>query len=239
MKNSNNTKQIAIVGVLAAVLLAVGAFQFMGPSPAPVVPPADTTTAANEPAGAPVEGGDVVEGTIPSDPVREALLSYATSNATPRDPFKPSGSLAQEYAMPQGKVAPASAAPAPIVGNPDEGRVSRPSRTPRQDIPAMNPMGGSFPDGGSMGLAPTGPIAEGANPGVPGTITGGSSYKVKGIIVGTTRMVVLEDADGNQKLVPEGGSVDGDTTVVKVQGNTVKISSKGRRKDVALEEERR
>lgn len=237
MKNSNSTKQIAIVGVLAAVLLAVGAFQFMGPSPAPVVPPADTTVAAGDPATGTVEGEGLVEGKPPVDPVREALLSYATSNATPRDPFKPAGSLAQEYTMPQGKVAPP--VPAPVVGNPEEGRISRPSRGTRQDIAAMNPMGGSFPEGGTIGLEPTGPIAPGVNPGAPSTITGGSSYKVKGIIVGTTRMVVLEDADGNQKLVPEGGSVDGDTTVVKVQGNTVKISSKGRRKDVALEEERR
>lgn len=234
--NNNNTKQLAIVGVLAAVLLAVGAFQFMGPSPAPV-PPADTTVAAGGPTEAPLEGEGIVEGKTPADPVREALLSYATSNATPRDPFKPAGTLAQEYAMPQGKIAPP--APAPVVGNPNEGRTSRPNRIPRNDVGPVNPMEGSFPGGGSMGLAPTGPIASGANPGVPSTITGGSSYKVKGIIVGTTRMVVLEDADGNQKLVPEGGSVDGDTTVVKVQGNTVKISSKGRRKDVALEEERR
>lgn len=236
MKN-NNTKQIAIVGVLAAVLLAVGAFQFMGPSPAPVPPADSTAVAAGGPTEAPLEGEGLVEGKVPSDPVREALLSYATSSATPRDPFKPSGSLAAEYTMPQGKVAPAEAAP--VVGNPDEGRVPRPPRGGRQEIDAVNPMGGSLLAGGPIGISQTGPIAEGTNPGLPGTITGGSSYKVKGIIVGTTRMVVLEDADGNQKLVPEGGSVDGDTTVVKVQGNTVKISSKGRRKDVALEEERR
>ncbi len=234
--SSNSSKQLAIVGVLAAVLLAVGAFQFMGPSPTPV-PPAETTVAGGEPTEAPLEGEGLVEGKVPSDPVREALLSYATSSATPRDPFKPAGSLAQEYAMPPGKVAPP--VPAPVVGNPNEGRSGRSGRNSNLEIGAMNPMGGSFPDGGSIGLAPTGPVASGADPGGPSTITGGSSYKVKGIIVGTTRMVVLEDADGNQKLVPEGGSVDGDTTVVKVQGNTVKISSKGRRKDVALEEERR
>lgn len=62
---------------------------------------------------------------------------------------------------------------------------------------------------------------------------------MKGIIVGNTRMVVLEDAEGNQKLVPEGGSVDGDTTIVTVRENKVKISTRGRRQDVPLEEERR
>lgn len=237
---NKQTKQLAIIGVLGAVLLAVGAFQFMAPTPVPPLPP---DHAANPGGEAPASGGDASSAQASpeggqesveakSDPIREALLSYATSNASPRDPFKPSGSLAVEMAQPQGKVAPASAAP--VYGNPQEGRSAPPPK-----VQPMNPMEGSLAGGPQVGLQAPG---AGQAPGGfvdPRTFAGGPSYKVKGIIVGNTRMVVLEDAEGNQKLVPEGGSVDGDTTIVTVRENKVKISTRGRRQDVPLEEERR
>lgn len=235
---NKQTKQLAIIGVLAAVLLAVGAFQFMTPVP---VPPLPEQTPAATPAGSPAGEASPEESAKPqaskSDPIRDALLNYATSSATPRDPFKPAGELAKEFAAPQGKNAPAEAAP--VVGNPSEG--SRPvgPRYPRQNVQPMDPMEGSLAGGPNMGIAPIGSQGGGQAAIDPRTITGGPSYKVKGILVGTTRMVVLEDAEGNQKLVPEGGSVDGDTTIVRVRDNTVKISTRGKRKEVPLEEEHR
>ncbi len=250
---NKQTKQLAIIGVLGAVLLAVGAFQFMTPVPVPPMPPDVQAEKANSeaatepaavPAGAPAEAvpaGAQEEPVSKADPIREALLTYATSNASPRDPFKPAGSLATEMASPQGKVAPANAAP--VYGNPSESE-SRPTRQspPPQQVPPMDPLAGTLQGGPQVALQSPGAGQSGVGgPAAidPRTFTGGPSYKVKGILVGNTRMVVLEDAEGNQKLVPEGGSVDGDTTIVKIRDNTVKISTRGRRKDVPLEEERR
>lgn len=234
---NKQTKQLAIIGVLGAVLLAVGAFQFMTPTPVPPLPADQSPAPGSEtpaPEAAEEEGQEGGQETVQQkpDPIREALLSYATSNASPRDPFKPAGSLAVEMAQPQGKVAPASAAP--VYGNPAEG-----SQAPPPKVAPMNPLSGSLSGAPQVALQTPG---NGQVPGEfidPRTFAGGPSYKVKGIIVGNTRMVVLEDAEGNQKLVPEGGSVDGDTTIVTVRENTVKISTRGRRKDVPLEEERR
>lgn len=236
---NKQTKQLAIIGVLAAVLLAVGAFQFMTPVPVPPLPDQEKTAAApgSEPVEPAANGEAPTAETAKSDPIRDALLNYATSNATPRDPFKPAGDLAKEFASPQGKVAPAEASP--VVGNAAEGANPGPSRFPRQNVEPMNPMQGSLAGGPGVGLMQSGSLPDGSNSADPRIITGGPSYKVKGILVGTTRMVVLEDAEGNQKLVPEGGSVDGDTTIVKVQNNTVKISTRGKRKEVPLEEEHR
>lgn len=230
---NKQTKQLAIIGALAAVLLAVGAFQFMAPTPVPPLPPdanpASGSEAEAEPA-TPEEGQE--SAAVKPDPVREALLSYATSNASPRDPFKPAGSLAVEMAQPQGKVAPAEASP--VYGNPQEGRAAPPPK-----VPPMDPLGGTLAGGPQVGLQTPGNGQASGQVIDPRTFAGGPSYKVKGIIVGNTRMVVLEDAEGNQKLVPEGGSVDGDTTIVTVRENKVKISTRGRRQDVPLEEERR
>ena len=234
---NKQTKQLAIIGVLAAMLMAVGAFQFMTPVPVPPLPDQEPVAAeAGTPQPAPNGTATEVQ-PVKSDPIRDALLNYATSNTTPRDPFKPAGDLAKEFAAPQGKNAPAEAAP--VVGNASEGARPMPSRFPRQNVEPMNPMEGSLGGGPGMGFTPTGTSPDGTAAVDPRIITGGPSYKVKGILVGTTRMVVLEDAEGNQKLVPEGGSVDGDTTIVKIRDNTVKISTRGKRKEVPLEEEHR
>lgn len=235
---NKQTKQLALIGVLAAVLLSVGAFQFMTPVPVPPLPAQEPVAKEAEAAQPSNPAGSGEEAAAPkSDPVRDALLTYATSSATPRDPFKPVGDMAKEFAAPQGKVAPAEAAP--VVGNPTEGARPTAPRYARQGVQPVNPMEGSLPSGSNMGITPAGDNSSGSAAGDPRIITGGPSYKVKGILVGTTRMVVLEDAEGNQKLVPEGGSVDGDTTIVKVRDNTVKISTRGKRKEVPLEEEHR
>ncbi|MCG9894034.1 MAG: hypothetical protein MH204_00980 [Fimbriimonadaceae bacterium] len=225
MKN----KQPLILGALVAVLLAVGAFQFMGNggTPAPV-PDATAEATPEEPAvdpNAPAEA--------PADPLREQLMELATAGATPRDPFRPGGELASELST-AGRVAP----PQPVVGNaanpPQE---ERPSRVVRQSPPPS--MGGDLSP-----LVPPG-FGPGALPGSPGISVQPSGpspeefgYKVRGVIVGTSKMAVLEDSEGNQRLVPVGGSVDGDSTVVGIEGDTVKVRHRGRKQDVKLEKDR-
>jgi hypothetical protein len=234
----NDKKKIAIVGALVAALLAVGAFQFMQPGAPAVVDPG-----AEAPEVAANEGADPTAAADPNappkiDPVRQALLNMATASATPRDPFIPSGELVAEFANAMTKTPPQSAAPGAVAGNPPPPAAAPAPSERAPYIPAMNPLpGGLNPQqGGQVGVNPIG----------QGSPTSDSSrnpeqlgYKVRGVIVGTSRMVVLEDSSGNQKLVPEGASIDGDSTVVGIRGNEVVIRHRGRKAAVKLEEDSR
>lgn len=226
----NDKKKLLIIGVLGAVLLGIGAFQFMGPSSPPTIedPGEETgsTTGSAEPAG-----GAAAPAEAPKDPVRDQLIQLISTAATPRDPFRASGQLATEFANSPTKVAPASASPA--AGTPPP-----PPKAPSfsQPVAPMNPLPGGFPDG-PVGLRPEAGVPP--FPGEPVRNTSGPGYKVRGVIVGKSRLVVLEDSDGNQRLVPEGGSVDGDTTIVGVKEGSVAMRVRGQKHEVKLEEDRR
>jgi hypothetical protein len=61
-------------------------------------------------------------------------------------------------------------------------------------------------------------------------------FQVKGVIVGQKPMAVIEDDNGSQRLVPLGGSVDSDSTVVGIEKGKVKIRHKGKNKTLNLPE---
>jgi hypothetical protein len=224
----NDKKKMMVVGALVAALLAVGAFQFMSPAPGIVD---EGGSDASDPVAA---NPTPVDPAAPKkDPVREMLISLATGTATPRDPFVPSGELLAEFQNPLTKTPPASEAPRPQAPTP-----SGPRRSYSESIEPLRPMPGDLRPTAPDGQGISGPIATSLpTPGQQNYQEFG--YKVKGVIVGTKRMVVLEDSNGSQKLVAEGSSVDGDTTIVGIEGSRVHIRQRGRKTEVKLQEDNR
>jgi type II secretory pathway component PulC len=62
---------------------------------------------------------------------------------------------------------------------------------------------------------------------------------VAGVIVGKTRMAIVEDSNGNQKLVKEGDAIDGKKTIVGIDSGRVSVREDGKTKVIKLEEEKR
>jgi hypothetical protein len=55
------------------------------------------------------------------------------------------------------------------------------------------------------------------------------SYTVSGVVIGRRPAVVFRDSQGNQKLVTEGASLDGDTTVTAVKLTHVGVLYRGKK----------
>ncbi len=237
MKKLDDKKKLMVLGAMAAVLLAVGAFQFMGSGPAPK--PVTAEAGQEKPKDGAASEVASKDPKMEEDPVRAQILDLLNPTVSTRDPFMPSGQIAQDMTPP---------------ANPD---------TSQKPIPAPSTSGGGSRRGGSNfdseGFKPWGPptLQGELNPNGPklvaapsgnntGSPNGGSAqspdefgYKVKGIIEGKTKMAVFEDQAGNQKLVPVGGSVDGDSVVEDVVDGKVKVKHRGKSKNIKIEEDRR
>lgn len=199
----NDKKKLAILGALVVVMLAVGAFSFLGKSkPAPA---ASAEVAANEKADEEKAPATEEEGLTKTT----EITGMVANHYSPRDPFEaPSGA---DSAPPR---------PAPPVQT--KSRSSNNNSQPSGYVDAYRPLplaGDLGSIGGGLPLVPTGP-----------------TYKVKGVLIGKKPVAVFEDESGNQKLVPLGGSVDGDTKVIKIEKGKVTVSHKGKTKTLALEE---
>lgn len=248
---NNEKKKILIVGALALVLVAVGAFTFIGGGSGGSGAVASTNTgegakaantdeaqksAADEGSGTTAgaqagQSGEGAQGTPPGeDPAQEGGTVAANGQAgvgtgpiaatpfAPRDPFLvpmayAANIPAQQTVEPPKPVQPTNSQPA---GLGQSGGGFKP----------VDPMGGSLPGGGLPGPAAPAMVAK-------------PMYRVKGILLGSKPMAVFEDGSGNQRLVPLGGSVDGDTKVVAIEKGKVKVSHKGKEHTLTIDEEAR
>lgn len=216
----DDKKKFIVLGALLAVILGVGAFSFLGGgSPPPPAPEASKTDKEKEDAkvakvdaeGNPITEGE--EGEPPKNPLYVMDLPQ-------RDPFA-EGALANEKVNP---------------GLPDPARgpqaAPAPSRPPRRSgggggyIPPFRPEGlsGQLPGvgGGTVSIAPTGPD--------PSSF----SYSLSGTMNGAKKVAVFTDSNGNQRMVPEGGSLDGDSKVVAIEKGSVTIEHRGKKQRVSL-----
>ncbi|MEJ5171294.1 MAG: hypothetical protein WHU10_09920 [Fimbriimonadales bacterium] len=120
----------------------------------------------------------------------------------PRDPFDPGPAVAALQAhqpkAPEPRPEPAPQ-PKPLVGK-------------LEPLPPVSPAGLS----GAIGLNPEKP----AEPPAP-------KFVVAGVFLGERSAVVLQDEQGNQKLVGQGEAVDGDTRVVAISRNRVTLRQRG------------
>ena len=61
------------------------------------------------------------------------------------------------------------------------------------------------------------------------------SYTVSGVITGGNKpAAVFTDSSGNQRLVPVGGSLDGDSKVVAIDRGNVTIEHRGKKQRLSL-----
>ncbi len=242
---NKNKKQTIIIAALGVVLLAVGAFQFVGLSqPIVVEEPAGESKDGEAPAPAGAVAGAEPEKTPEQAEAERKMLeqqieTILAATVTPRDPFRPKGSVSVQTA------GPASTTPsAPqVVGNgaapPIEAPRPRRSTAPSYpDLAVFDPFGA--PSGPGVlplpGAQAGGIKAPGAS---PAEIPEEPSYKVAGVIVGKTRMAIVEDSNGNQKLVKEGDAIDGKKTIVGIDSGRVSVREGGKTKVIELEEEKR
>lgn len=216
---NNDKKKLMILGVLALLMVAVGAFTFMGggSSASPEVLTTKATGAYGEGTDPQANGDEATGDEKPTDGISEedrpesGVLALAPFE--PRDPFEtPSSVPKANQITPPPAVTPTATHVSPIQGNP-----------PRQNSGNQpfdpNTFGGGI--GGGQNLPP---------------VVVAPTFIVKGIILGAKPMAVFEDGQGNQRLVALGGSVDGDTKVVAIEQGKVTVVHKGKRYSLALQE---
>jgi hypothetical protein len=197
----DDKKKVIVVGVLVVALAGVGAFTMLGgSSPAPA-PTATASKDASSDKDKKDAAAEDVEG--PKNPLYAADLAQ-------RDPFQP-------RAIPvDPAVAAAQKAAAPTLPTPPKSRRSaRVGGGGYTSIPPVQ-ISGSLPEG-PIGLTPTGPD--------PSTF----NYSVSGVIVGQRPAAVFTDSQGNQRLVPVGGSLDGDSKVVSIDKGQVTVEHRGKK----------
>ncbi len=208
-------KKTPVLIALGVVLVAVGAFGFLKPEPKIAPKVVDTMDPKGETAGKPTSPRSEKE--PGNDERAEQLMALVTGPLQPRDPFEQTGPMqAVEVATPP------TTNPAGVAGNIPSPTVRR---TPQ--MPPLDPVPGNLagPVGG-VGVSPGAPIRQPSEFG----------YRVKGVVVGAKSVVVLEDDNGNQRLVPAGVSIDGDSKVVSVSKGRVTIQHKGKQKTYTVSE---
>lgn len=98
-----------------------------------------------------------------------------------------------------------------------------PRPRPRRDDPGFTPM---VPSGVQQMPAPMqGTLGATTPPKVEEPKFG---YTVAGVMLGDVALAVFRDSGGNQRLVREGGSLDGDTKVLSIQKGKVTVSFRGK-----------
>ncbi len=138
--------------------------------------------------------------------------ALATLELAPRDPFK-----AESLGEPAATVNPGQATPPNPVQRPkDFEEAAEQSAMRRHHLSPLPPFG----DGAGLPGAPVGANGISVKPEF--------NYVLSGVILGSHPAAVFVDAQGGQKLVSVGGSVDGDTRVISIAKGTVTVSFRGK-----------
>lgn len=209
----DDKKKLMIVGILFVVILGVGVFQFTaGSAPAPAaqaVTPENAEKVYKE-AGLDEKAKEVeAELKGEGDPMQKL---YAMGMPA-RDPFQ------QTAANLAPKPEPAKAQPQPQPQAPRSARRSGGGNG--VTLPPFSPMQGSLPN---VNVNPNGA----GLPNVPNLVPE-PGYTVSGVIRGPKNQAVITDSQGNQRLVTEGQSLDGDTKVVAIRDGAVVVQRKGKK----------
>ena len=217
-------QKMIIVGVLGVLVTGIGAFQFMGGEPPKKPVAKKTSSEPSEKKG--------LESTEPVDEKKVDLSRLIAGNLPQRDPFRPVDIPAVPDPKPSGQpsepVKPAPDTAKPTETAPVEPQTqSRPIRTGGGTIRPPS-LGGQAPMDPMGGLPPVGAIGSGPGmkiqPGIPLRQPGEPAYSVAGVVIGKDKMVVLQDDNGNQRLVKLGDKIDSENRIVGIdKGGKVKV----------------
>jgi hypothetical protein len=199
----DDKKKIVVVGVLALVVVAVGAFQFSSMSAEP--------PAKKQEQVATTEGQEPAQGS--EDKQFEPLNKLVAQALPTRDPFR-MGSLVQDQ--------PVEPAPQPVQ---EPVRQQKPA-APMQRRPASGLQGEIPPF--NVGLAPGAQLPGAGGEVIPFQAENAFNYELAGVMVGERPVAVFKDEKGGQRLVPVGGSLDGDSRVTSITRGKVTVRHKGK-----------
>lgn len=213
----NDKKKLLAIGGLGLVLLGVGAFQFTSFLFKPEVKVTVKETESSEPKRDPAqEERDRLMAMLPGPlPVRDPFLpkivaDQANANVPEAPTAPPAGSTAQRTSPPAGQSRPQNISIPPL-------------------DPLMNPLGalGGSPGGElpPMNLSPSAPMRSPEE----------FAYRLRGAVVGQRPVAIFEDDAGNQRMIPVGGSIDGQSKVVAIEEGRVTVRHRGRTLNLTLQ----
>ncbi len=206
-------QKLLIIGALGAVLVGVGAFQLIprgSSSPAPKKAAATTAQKAE----------------TPEEKLQRELQGLVAGPLPQRDPFAPQALPSEpkeNVAVPQ--------PPAPQPHRPRAHRARSESSAEPSGMPPLSPLIGQLPAIGAPGQPGIG--IEGA---APLRTPDEPAFEVKGVVLGAKPMAVFEDDKGRQRLVPLGGSVDGESRVVSIDRGRVKVKHRGKHRVLTVKD---
>lgn len=223
----DDKKKIAALAALFIVMIGVGAFQFIK-SGSPEAP-APKAAAATEQKSADVKTEKVASETGPSgqqadehadkaDTAEETKPEVdpalvAAARLGKRDPFD-GRQWDKSLVRPDNTPAPAPIAPP----------IQRPRRSISGQLPFDPTKVGVLPEGGGPAITPGGKLPN----------LDEFPYTVSGTILGDRPCVVVTDAEGKQKVVPVGGSIDGDSQVLSISKGKVTVRHRGKTKTFSV-----
>jgi len=235
VKNVTDKQKQMVVVALAVVIMGVGAFQLVG-SPAPIKKARKVAKQAM--AKAEVSKED------PSLIVPESLKDYVAGPLPVRDPFDAPDTEGHETkpnqkpeTQPKPEVKPDKPGKSPFRPVNTARRTARQaSQFNRESTAPLDPMVGALPQVGPDGTLAASSGQGGTNNGAqvrvePGKILrqpGEFAYQLSGVVIGDAPAVVLQDDSGKQRLVRQGGAIDGDSRVVSVNRNAVVVRHNGK-----------
>jgi hypothetical protein len=231
---NQEAKKLVVVGALAVVLLAVGAFQFLGKGGggnAPAATPQAETAA--DPQAAEGESNETEAGETPKTAVTGSPTASGHEKQAPAQTGAAQPSL---FAM----------APLPVRDPFRPGEVQLREPEPPPALPPAAPTARRQTPNApfDLGATPLNPMITGSLPAVGGALPMGATapepqepvLRLRGVVSGTTPMAVLEDGNGRQRLVEVGGYLDAESRITSIQGETVTIVRRGQRKSLTIQE---
>ncbi|HZH98212.1 MAG TPA: hypothetical protein VEX38_04520 [Fimbriimonadaceae bacterium] len=204
----DDKKKIAVLAALFAVMIAIGAFTFSKGGDSSQTP-AKTETGEQQ-AKKEVKVGETNDGT------EEQTQVVAMAPLPGRDPFDGS-----RY-MPKIE-APKPTPPAPTPAPAKLEKPFRPSGLSGSGFAPVGPGVGPLPNAGGSA-----PIS--VSPGEKLEHADDFNYTVSGVILGDKPAAVFTDEKGNQRLIPLGGSLDGDSRLTGVERGKVTVRHRGKTK---------
>ncbi|MFW5697079.1 MAG: type II secretion system protein N [Fimbriimonadaceae bacterium] len=220
MKTDNEKKKLIVVGALGVAVLAIGAFQFSG-----MFGGGEVEATSEESADGKTDEGSLV--LTQDELIRQELVAMVSGPLPARDPFEDlSKPVVEEEPEPEVQPTPPPTSNQPT---PRRNTSPRPPSVPGNSTPSLTPF--RFDPNGGGGFGIEGPGGETSVPEarVP-------QNNLKGVVVGKRSAAVFQDEQGNQRLVPLGGSLDGDTEVVSIEKDKVIIRENGKTKTLTIED---
>jgi hypothetical protein len=253
-------KKLLILGVLALVILCVGAFSLVGGHKADVKPtpaagghhshryksadpetPTSTTPAATVPGASPTAsapGSDLAKPPVGQSPFGKPEVVTgkpgASTTASPGGPVAMAPVTEQDFPERD-----------PFDGTKyipqDKKTVAAPppAAAPAEPVSKSSRKLGNIPPltitGADKGL----PTADGSKVNLPAlgdkpAAKDDFDYTVTGVITGDRPTAVFVDGKGDQRLVSLGGSVDGDTRVVSIRRGQVTVDHHGKKRTLSV-----